>query len=186
MSRGPQVLRIFRRRPQTKKGWEPLLYANTSLSYANKKLLWKDCTHCTPLSDQLLQWRCLWATALAKVAWPSGLRRWFKAPVISMAWVRIPPLPHFHLLWANFQCDSWKHQSPWSVVPNLFWCNLPFAHFGTFDSSPMELSFLPYSEPQANIDYNWNNDLYWRQYHEWDKTICFQILVLKFVNKNVW
>ena len=27
------------------------------------------------------------------VAWPSGLRRWFKAPVISMAWVRIPLLP---------------------------------------------------------------------------------------------
>ena len=31
------------------------------------------------------------------VAWPSGLRRWFKAPVISMAWVRIPPLPLFFL-----------------------------------------------------------------------------------------
>ena len=31
------------------------------------------------------------------VAWPSGLRRWFKAPVISMAWVRIPPLPTFSL-----------------------------------------------------------------------------------------
>ena len=30
---------------------------------------------------------------IPKVAWPSGLRRWFKAPVISMAWVRIPPLP---------------------------------------------------------------------------------------------
>lgn len=29
----------------------------------------------------------------AKVAWPSGLRRWFKAPVSSEAWVRIPPLP---------------------------------------------------------------------------------------------
>ena len=29
------------------------------------------------------------------VGWPSGLRRWFKAPVISMAWVRIPPLPLF-------------------------------------------------------------------------------------------
>ena len=28
------------------------------------------------------------------VAWPSGLRRWFKAPVSSEAWVRIPPLPH--------------------------------------------------------------------------------------------
>ena len=33
------------------------------------------------------------------VAWPSGLRRWFKAPVSSEAWVRIPPLPleHFAL-----------------------------------------------------------------------------------------
>ena len=27
------------------------------------------------------------------VAWPSGLRCWFQAPVISMAWVRIAPLP---------------------------------------------------------------------------------------------
>ena len=27
-----------------------------------------------------------------QVAWPSGLRRWFKAPVSSEAWVRIPPL----------------------------------------------------------------------------------------------
>ena len=33
-------------------------------------------------------WRCT-----SKVAWPSGLRRWFKAPVSSGAWVRIPPLP---------------------------------------------------------------------------------------------
>ena len=30
---------------------------------------------------------------IAEVAWPSGLRRWFKAPVSSGAWVRIPPLP---------------------------------------------------------------------------------------------
>ena len=30
---------------------------------------------------------------LYKVAWPSGLRRWFKAPVSSEAWVRIPPPP---------------------------------------------------------------------------------------------
>ncbi len=29
---------------------------------------------------------------------PSGLGRWFKAPVISMALVRIPPLPVFLLL----------------------------------------------------------------------------------------
>ena len=30
---------------------------------------------------------------LSGVAWPSGLRRWFKAPVSPGAWVRIPPLP---------------------------------------------------------------------------------------------
>ncbi len=29
---------------------------------------------------------------MEQAGWPSGLRRWFKAPVISMAWVRIPPL----------------------------------------------------------------------------------------------
>ena len=38
----------------------------------------------------------------SKVAWPSGLRRWFKAPVLSRAWVRIPPLPdifpHFWII----------------------------------------------------------------------------------------
>ena len=34
------------------------------------------------------------ATQNKKVAWPSGLRRWFKAPVSSGAWVRIPPLPN--------------------------------------------------------------------------------------------
>ena len=31
---------------------------------------------------------------LRKVAWPSGLRRWFKAPVSAEAWVQIPPLPN--------------------------------------------------------------------------------------------
>ena len=30
---------------------------------------------------------------MSSVAWPSGLRRWFKAPVSAEAWVRIPPLP---------------------------------------------------------------------------------------------
>ena len=39
---------------------------------------------------------------ITRVAWPSGLRRWFKAPVSSEAWVRIPPLPNnfSHCLWA--------------------------------------------------------------------------------------
>ena len=27
--------------------------------------------------------------------WPSGLRRWFKAPAISMVWIRVPPLQFF-------------------------------------------------------------------------------------------
>ena len=31
------------------------------------------------------------------------------------------------------------------VVPNLCWCIPPFAHFGTFHSSPMERPFLPCS-----------------------------------------
>ena len=37
-------------------------------------------------------------THIQQVAWPSGLRRWFKAPVSSEAWVRIPPLPKVILL----------------------------------------------------------------------------------------
>ena len=42
------------------------------------------------------------------VAWPSGLRRWFKAPVSSEAWVRIPPLPLIFLLSAFFFfCYFW-------------------------------------------------------------------------------
>ena len=39
-----------------------------------------------------------------KVAWPSGLRRWFKAPVTKVAWVRIPPLPElffFHTIFTK-------------------------------------------------------------------------------------
>ena len=34
----------------------------------------------------------------ARIAWPSGLRRWFKAPVTSVAWVRIPPLSNLFSL----------------------------------------------------------------------------------------
>ena len=33
-----------------------------------------------------------------QVAWPSGLRRWIKAPVSPGAWVRIPPLPELSFL----------------------------------------------------------------------------------------
>ena len=43
-----------------------------------------------------------------KVAWPSGLRRWFKAPVSSGAWVRIPPLPHPFGDWIDARLMSIK------------------------------------------------------------------------------
>ena len=43
----------------------------------------------------------LWLST-KKVAWPSGLRRWFKAPVTSVARVRIPPLPNIFFLQNDF------------------------------------------------------------------------------------
>ena len=42
-------------------------------------------------SGKLLLKKCPYA--FHKVAWPSSLRRWLYAPVISMTWVGIPPLP---------------------------------------------------------------------------------------------
>ena len=42
------------------------------------------------------------------IAWPSGLRRWFKAPVTSVAWVRIPPLSTFSCH-CQFRFDNRKH-----------------------------------------------------------------------------
>ena len=41
-------------------------------------------------------WNANWLQIIIlayQVAWPSGLRRWFKAPVSTEAWVRVPPLP---------------------------------------------------------------------------------------------
>lgn len=44
----------------------------------------------------------------AKIASPSGLRRWFKAPVSSEAWVRIPPLPIvFQILTFTFDLKTY-------------------------------------------------------------------------------
>jgi len=50
---------------------------------------------------------------------------------------------------------SWKYNN--SVVPNLFWCIPPFAHFGAFHSSPVQVRLL------ESINYNRNNGLCWRQ-----------------------
>ena len=44
-------------------------------------------TYLTDLSPWLLNQQA------CQVVWPSGLRRWIKAPVSQEAWVRIPPLP---------------------------------------------------------------------------------------------
>ena len=53
-------------------------------------------------------------THTAGVAWPSGLRRWFKAPVSSEAWVRIPPLPRLFFFcnpsfFTHYSCYSRHH-----------------------------------------------------------------------------
>ena len=47
-----------------------------------------------------------------QVAWPSGLRRWFKAPVSSEAWVRIPPLPDtFYQMGFEYGCQNGENNS---------------------------------------------------------------------------
>ena len=48
-----------------------------------------------------------------EVAWPSGLRRWFKAPVSSGAWVRIPPLPNFLIVGKNLRQGTHGFE-PWT------------------------------------------------------------------------
>ena len=51
-----------------------------------------------------------------RVAWPSGLRRWFKAPVSSEAWVRIPPLPESFLKNGN---NVFLHLTKVMVLTNM-------------------------------------------------------------------
>ena len=66
-------------------------------------------------------------THTAGVAWPSGLRRWFKAPVSSEAWVRIPPLPDlFFVLFSIFK-------KKYDLVMKQKW-----AHVATYFTSLVE------------------------------------------------
>ncbi len=51
-----------------------------------------------------------------RVAWPSGLRRWFKAPVSSEAWVRIPPLPESFLKNGN---NFFLHRTKVMALTNM-------------------------------------------------------------------
>ena len=60
-----------------------------------------------------------------EVAWPSGLRRWFKAPVSSEAWVRIPPLPHFakhasRIRWRRGSGQGSKRTTVTGLEPAIF------------------------------------------------------------------
>ena len=41
-----------------------------------------------------------------KIARPSGLRCWFKAPVTSVAWVRIPSLSNIVFVLANLLTED--------------------------------------------------------------------------------
>ena len=60
----------------------------------SKRAFFADSATCSTFSNCHLQ-----ALHITRVAWPSGLRRWFKAPVSSEAWVRIP-------LWLNTFCHA--------------------------------------------------------------------------------
>lgn len=55
-----------------------------------------------------------------KVAWPSGLGRWFKAPVSSEAWVRIPPLP-FIILVTDITLPTFYMTSVWFDLKRVVW-----------------------------------------------------------------
>ncbi len=63
-------------------------------------------------------WNNVWQNN--KVAWPSGLRRWFKAPVSSEAWVQIPPLPKtfssFSVLSYLFKALFYSKPRFWVVI----------------------------------------------------------------------
>ena len=77
------------------------------------------------------------------VSWPSGLRRWFKAPVSSEAWVRIPlssgSFCHSYLL-VDDACEVLEDglhardvalqllQRLEMFFLSLFLCSLPFPH----------------------------------------------------------
>ena len=85
-----------------------------------------------------------------EVAWPSGLRRWFKAPVSSGAWVRIPPLPQnfFWVFWAFFIRLGW---------PDL----LGYARLGlVWFWSSMVVIFLFFAFYMLNIALN---KVYWKK-----------------------
>ena len=56
-----------------------------------------------------------------KVAWPSGLRRWFKAPVSSEARVRISPLPELFCTMQSFLYPSGVCGGSWQ--PGAYWLN---------------------------------------------------------------
>ena len=69
----------------------------------------------TKLCLGLVKARFLLPCTATRVAGPSGLRRWFKAPVSSGAWVRIPPLPEIFIPLSTLA--NRLHKAQWSVEP---------------------------------------------------------------------
>ena len=91
------------------------------------------------------------------VAWPSGLRRWFKAPVISMAWVRIPPLPIFFFLGVWLCCTKIPCLST-SVVLCSFLFELHRTFFAWWPCiQPLP---VPASSPNKNTAVNLNQSCF--------------------------
>ncbi len=58
-------------------------------------------------------WKAARGNQPHRVAWPSGLRRWIKAPVSSGAWVRIPPAARTTFLEDSCGCHSRAKSFPW-------------------------------------------------------------------------
>ena len=80
--------------------------------------------------------KIMWPLQL--VAWPSGLRRWFKAPVSSEAWVRIPPLPSFYFDSSlKFMC--------------IYSCNIILKTKGNVTKN--ELAIVPHSQARRRVGY---------------------------------
>ena len=108
---------------------------------------------------------------VASVAWPSGLRRWFKASVSAEAWVRIPPLPACHLLFCKKKLYPGSAHRPLQEGKSCF-CNT-----GPFPVSKETDSFCLLSSLTCYLSLELGLDKFCRQNFEqnerfWGRAFC--------------
>ena len=103
--------------------WAQLQHSWLAIWSKDQRLLWADSNFFWREMDLKSAGRAAsrsvaYREQLHRVAWPSGLRRWIKAPVSSEAWVQIPPLPRLPFgshLWAK-RLEDWHCMIPNSDV----------------------------------------------------------------------